>query len=94
VCSAGAVSRDYETLIEATRTLSVPVKIAADTAWRYSVAKQEVGPLPDYVEMRSWGNYQNLRSLYAESSVVVVPLERALLSGVTVALEAMLRATR
>jgi glycosyltransferase involved in cell wall biosynthesis len=89
VCSAGAVNRDYETLIEATRTLAVPVKIAADTAWRYSVAKQEVGPLPDYVEMRSWGNYQNLRHLYAESSVVVVPLARALLSGVTVALEAM-----
>jgi glycosyltransferase involved in cell wall biosynthesis len=89
VCAAGAVNRDYETLIEATRPLSVPLKVAADTAWRYSVGKQDIGPLPDHVEMRSWGNYLNLRRLYAESSVVVVPLARALLSGVTVALEAM-----
>lgn len=89
VCSAGAINRDYECLMEATRQLSVPTKIAADTAWRYSAGEKAVGPLPAHVEMRSWGTYLKLRDLYAESAVVVVPLRRAMLSGVTVALEAM-----
>jgi glycosyltransferase involved in cell wall biosynthesis len=39
--------------------------------------------------MRSWGSYVNLRQLYAESAVVVVPLARSILSGITVVLEAM-----
>jgi len=89
VCSAGAVNRDYATLVDAVRTLEVPTKIAADTAWRYSAGEMTLASLPDFVEMRSWGSYVNLRKLYAESAVVVVPLERAMLSGVTVVLEAM-----
>jgi glycosyltransferase involved in cell wall biosynthesis len=90
VCSAGAINRDYETLIEAVQPLNVPLKIAADTAWRYSAGRIE-SPIvvPEFVEMRSWGNYVNLRSLYAESAIVVVPLLKSMLSGVTVALEAM-----
>jgi glycosyltransferase involved in cell wall biosynthesis len=39
--------------------------------------------------MRSWGTYEKLRELYATSAVVVVPLAKPMLSGVTVALEAM-----
>jgi glycosyltransferase involved in cell wall biosynthesis len=89
VCSAGAVNRDYRTLVEAVRPLDVPTKIAADTAWVHSTGQVRLENLPPFVEMRSWGTYQNLRSLYAESAVVVVPLERPMLSGVTVALEAM-----
>jgi glycosyltransferase involved in cell wall biosynthesis len=89
VCAAGAVNRDYETLIEAVRPLEVPTKIAADTAWKHSTGEAQVGPLPPFVEMRSWGSYVNLRGLYAQSAVVVVPLKKAMLSGVTVALEAM-----
>jgi glycosyltransferase involved in cell wall biosynthesis len=89
VCSAGAVNRDYETLIAAVEPLSVPLKIAADTQWRFTAETKSVGELPAFVEMRSWGNYVNLRQLYAESAVVVVPLARSLMSGVTVALEAM-----
>lgn len=89
VCSAGAVNRDYQTLVEAVRPLAVPTKIAADTAWRHSTGLAQLDSLPEFVEMRSWGSYQNLRSLYAESAVTVVPLQRAMLSGVTVALEAM-----
>jgi glycosyltransferase involved in cell wall biosynthesis len=89
VCSAGAVNRDYRTLVEAVRPLGIATKIAADTAWQHSGGATHLESLPDFVEMRSWGNYQNLRRLYAESAVVVVPLERAMLSGVTVALEAM-----
>jgi len=89
VCSAGAVNRDYKTLIGAVKPLSVPTKIAADTAWAHSTGQIQIDSLPDFVEMRSWGTYVKLRQLYAESAVVVVPLERPMLSGVTVALEAM-----
>jgi glycosyltransferase involved in cell wall biosynthesis len=89
VCAAGAVNRDYATLIEAVTPLRVATKIAADTAWAHSTGQAAPGTLPEFVEMRSWGNYRNLRQLYAESAVVVVPLARAMLSGVTVALEAM-----
>ncbi|MDC0711224.1 glycosyltransferase family 4 protein [Stigmatella sp. ncwal1] len=92
VCSAGAVNRDYGSLIEAAVGLDAEVKIAADTAWRYSVAgkeDQETRVLPPNVEMRSWGNYLNLRQLYAESRAVVVPLARPIISGITVVLEAM-----
>ena len=89
VCSAGAVNRDYKTLIAAVQPLGVPTKIAADTAWAHSSGQIQIDSLPTFVEMRSWGTYLNLRQLYAESAVVVVPLERPMLSGVTVALEAM-----
>jgi glycosyltransferase involved in cell wall biosynthesis len=89
VSSAGVVNRDYRTLVEAMRPLGVSTKIAADTAWRYSAGAPIIGALPPFVEMRSWGSYANLRSLYARSAVVVVPLQRPMLSGVTVVLEAM-----
>jgi glycosyltransferase involved in cell wall biosynthesis len=89
VCSAGAVNRDYGTLVEAVRPLGIPTKIAADTAWRYSTRPMGPASVPAHVEMRSWENYVNLRELYARSAVVVVPLRRAMMSGVTVALEAM-----
>ncbi|MDY7226014.1 glycosyltransferase family 4 protein [Hyalangium rubrum] len=92
VCAAGAVNRDYESLISAAEGLDAEVKIAADTAWRYSVAgksEAQARALPPNVEMRSWGNYANLRQLYAESRAVVVPLARPIISGITVALEGM-----
>jgi glycosyltransferase involved in cell wall biosynthesis len=89
VCSAGAVNRDYDSLIAAVEPLGVQLKIAADTQWRFSAKAHDIGQLPPFVEMRSWGDYLSLRQLYAESAIVVVPLARSLMSGVTVALEAM-----
>jgi glycosyltransferase involved in cell wall biosynthesis len=89
VCSAGAVNRDYATLIAAVTPLGIPLKIAADTAWRYSTREGFASPVPAFVEMRSWGSYAKLRELYAASAVVVVPLAKPMLSGVTVILEAM-----
>ena len=89
VCSAGAVNRDYATLIDAVAPLGIPLKIAADTAWRYSTREVTSQEVPPFVEMRSWGTYEKLRELYATSAVVVVPLEKPMLSGVTVVLEAM-----
>lgn len=89
ICSAGAVNRDYTTLISAAAPLGVPLKIAADTAWKYSTGETVQQAVPDFVEMRSWGSYINLRGLYASSAVVAVPLAKPMLSGVTVVLEAM-----
>ena len=89
ICSAGAVNRDYATLIAAAEPLGVELKIAADTAWRYTASNEAQQIVPEFVEMRSWGDYTNLRDLYASSAVVVVPLAKPSLSGVTVLLEAM-----
>jgi glycosyltransferase involved in cell wall biosynthesis len=94
VVSAGAINRDYETLVDACRDLDVDVKIAADTAWRYSIGKRVRGVRRALshprLEMRSWGSYDKLRDLYAAADVVVVPLHDAeYASGQTVILEAM-----
>lgn len=91
IASAGAVNRDYRTLVEAVSGLDVDVKIAVDSPWRYSIGEPDhLAGLPPNVEMRSWGTYRELRRLYAESAFVVVPLKRRqLVSGITVTLEAM-----
>ena len=96
VSSAGAINRDYGTLIEACQGLDVDLKIAADTAWKFSTddASSEraraAAQASSRVEMRSWGSYLNLRDLYRLSTVVVVPLKDvAYASGQTVILEAM-----
>ncbi len=93
VVSAGAINRDYETLVAACRDLGVDLKIAADTAWRYSTGgkkKQRADLAHPRLEMRSWGSYEKLRDLYAQADVVVVPLhDTEYASGQTVILEAM-----
>jgi glycosyltransferase involved in cell wall biosynthesis len=98
VVSAGAINRDYATLVEACRDLDVDVKIAADTGWAYSEEqRQRVGAKRSTaalthprLEMRSWGTYEALRDLYGDADVVVVPLyDTEYASGQTVILEAM-----
>ncbi len=90
ICSAGTASRDYATLIEATRDIAVDVKIAADSAWFPQALNISHDTLPRYVEARSYGTYEALRRLYAESLFVVVPLRDVPFSaGYTVILEAM-----
>jgi glycosyltransferase involved in cell wall biosynthesis len=96
IASAGMVNRDYLTLVEACSGLDVDLKIAADTPWRYSTDPSQYAGLAERVrgnprvEIRSWGDYRNLRGLYAQASVVVVPLhDVGFASGQTVILEAM-----
>ncbi len=90
ICSAGTASRDYATLIEATRDIEVDVKIAADSAWFPQALNISHDTLPQRVEARSYGTYEALRRLYAESLFVVVPLYDVPFSaGYTVILEAM-----
>jgi glycosyltransferase involved in cell wall biosynthesis len=92
IVSAGAINRDYDLLAVATEGLGCDVKIASDSAWTHSVTRQPglAGRPPEHVEIHSWGDYSSLRELYAKSRMVVVPLRSTrVLSGVTVALEAM-----
>jgi glycosyltransferase involved in cell wall biosynthesis len=90
IVSAGAINRDYNTLLEACAGLDVHVTIAADTAWRHSLGKLPEEMSGERFEMRSFGNYRNLRDLYARSTLMVVPLvEGQFASGQTVILEGM-----
>lgn len=89
IASAGAAHRDYRTLIEASAGLGIPVKIAADSTWfptRFDIS----GEAAPHVEARSYGNYAQLRELYADARFVVVPLEdREHACGYAVIAEAM-----
>jgi glycosyltransferase involved in cell wall biosynthesis len=90
IVSAGAINRDYNTLLEACAGLDVHVTIAADTAWRHSLGKLPEEMSGERFEMRSFGNYRNLRELYARATLIVVPLvEGQFASGQTVILEGM-----
>jgi glycosyltransferase involved in cell wall biosynthesis len=90
IVSAGAINRDYHTLLEACAGLDVHVTIAADTAWRHSLGKLPEEMSGERFEMRSFGNYRNLRDLYARATLMVVPLvEGQFASGQTVILEGM-----
>ncbi len=90
IVSAGAINRDYDTLIEACAPLNVHLAIAADTAWKHSLDKVPEAVSGKKLEMRSYGNYRNLRDLYKRATMVVVPLiEGEFASGQTVILEAM-----
>ncbi|MCU0489979.1 MAG: glycosyltransferase family 4 protein [Chloroflexaceae bacterium] len=90
ICSAGMASRDYATLIEATRGLPVEVKIAADSAWYQQSLNFSPERLHPQVEVQSAGDYVGLRQLYAESQFVVLPLESVpFAAGYSVKLEAM-----
>lgn len=90
ICSAGAASRDYATLVQAAQGLDVDLKIAADSAWFPQRLNISADQLPTNVEARSYGNYRALRELYARSLFVVVPLQNVDFSaGYSVILEAM-----
>jgi glycosyltransferase involved in cell wall biosynthesis len=90
ICSAGMASRDYATLIAAIRDLDIEVKIAADSPWFKQELNISQNDLPPRVEVRSYGTYQALRNLYAESLFVVIPLfDVPFSAGYTVILEAM-----
>jgi glycosyltransferase involved in cell wall biosynthesis len=88
VCSAGQLLRDYPTLVEAVRGLSLRLRIAAGSPW---IAKElkPGAPLPANVE---WGRYSrfDLRALYARSAVCVVPIqENDYQTGISTILEMM-----
>jgi len=90
ICAAGLEWRDYPTLIEAVESMpDLSVKLAAASPWSKSANDTEHRTLPAHVDARRY-DYDGLRTLYAQSSFVVVPLkETDFQAGVTTILEAM-----
>jgi glycosyltransferase involved in cell wall biosynthesis len=88
LCAAGQLLRDYDTLVEAVRTLPVRLQIAAGSPWIEHTLKPRAA-LPNNV---SWGrlNRFELRELYARSAVAVVPiLQNHYQTGIATILEMM-----
>jgi glycosyltransferase involved in cell wall biosynthesis len=90
ICSAGLEWRDYPTLIDAVQDIpNLKVKLAAASPWSKHTNETEGRTLPDNVEACRY-DYAALRTLYAQSSFVVVPLyENDFQAGITTILEAM-----
>ncbi|HZO89200.1 MAG TPA: glycosyltransferase family 4 protein [Chthonomonadaceae bacterium] len=89
ICSAGLEWRDYPTLIDAVRGLDVEVRLGAASPWSKHRNETENRVLPPNVSARRY-EYGELRQLYADSRLVVVPLyENDFQAGITTILEAM-----
>jgi glycosyltransferase involved in cell wall biosynthesis len=97
ICAVGREMRDYPTLIEALRPLSIPCHIAAGTAVNYAGFGTEdprarnVGDqlLPANVTTGQ-KSFAELRELYARSRFVVVPILPSLSdNGISAVIEAM-----
>jgi len=89
VCSVGLEWRDYPTLIKAAEHLKCDVKIAAGSLWSKGKNEAEGSKVPPNVDVRKY-KYPDLRRLYADSKIVVIPLyETDFQAGITSILEAM-----
>lgn len=89
VCSAGLEFRDYPTLVEAVRGLDVRVILAAASPWSKRRSELDDVALPSNVEVVRLDLHQ-LRDLYSEASLVVMPLREVdFQAGVTTLLESM-----
>jgi glycosyltransferase involved in cell wall biosynthesis len=89
VCSVGLEWRDYPTLMEAAKDLTCEIKIAAGSLWSKCENEAENSAPPSNVDVRSY-KYPELRQLYAQSKVVVIPLYQTdFQAGITSILEAM-----
>ena len=92
-CAVGREMRDYATLVDAIRDWPVPFHIAANAeagrSDRWMSDLRTVGPLPPHITMGA-RPYPELRSLYARSRFVVIPLQPSDTdNGITVMTEAM-----
>jgi glycosyltransferase involved in cell wall biosynthesis len=91
VCAAGLEWRDYATLVRAVaETKSLFLRLAAASPWcKSSATELDPATLPAHISTGAY-DYFDLRTLYAESSFVVVPLfQNDFQAGVTTILEAM-----
>jgi glycosyltransferase involved in cell wall biosynthesis len=89
ISSAGLEFRDYPTLMQAVRGLEARVVIAAASPWSTRPDSTAGAEVPDNVEICRLG-FVDLRQLYADSDLVVMPLyDTDFQAGVTTILEAM-----
>jgi glycosyltransferase involved in cell wall biosynthesis len=89
ICSAGLEFRDYPTMLEAVRGLDADVVLAAASPWSKRASELDGVEVPANVRIVRLDLFQ-LRQLYADASIVVMPLrETDFQAGVTTLLEAM-----
>lgn len=89
IASAGQELRDYPTLIEAVRGLDVDLVVAAASPWSKRTDSSAGLDIPGNVTVTKLDHFA-LRQLYAEATLVVVPLQETdFQAGITTILEAM-----
>lgn len=89
IVSCGMEQRDYPTLIEAIRDLPVGVSIAAMSHWSRDRNRLRGKRLPANVTVGGY-DYAQLRDLYSQARLVVVPLvDGDFPAGIATILEAM-----
>lgn len=93
ICAAGSEMRDYPTLIEALRSTNFRCHIATGKTRKRNIdsieAIDDCGHIPDFISVGPM-NYAELRSLYARSQFVVIPLKPSDTdNGLTCMLESM-----
>jgi glycosyltransferase involved in cell wall biosynthesis len=89
LCAVGQELRDYETLAAATADLEVDVVIAAASPWSKRPDDTATLQQPTNLEVVRLDQFR-LRQLYAEATIVVVPLaETDFQAGITAILEGM-----
>jgi glycosyltransferase involved in cell wall biosynthesis len=89
ICAVGQELRDYPTMVEAVRGLDVDVVIAAASPWSKRADTSAGIAIPDNVTVRGYDMFE-LRQLYADCDLVVVPLQETdFQAGITTILEAM-----
>jgi glycosyltransferase involved in cell wall biosynthesis len=88
ICSVGLERRDYPTLLEAVDGLDVDVVIAAASPWSKRSDSTAKRTIPANVQLKRF-TFDELRTLYAESAFMVLPLELVnFQAGITSLLEA------
>lgn len=89
ICAAGLELRDYPTLMSAVSDLDIDVVIAAASPWSKRPDTSAAAEIPANVEVRRLDHFE-LRQLYAEATLVVVPLQETdFQAGITSILEGM-----
>jgi len=89
ICAVGQELRDYPTFVDAVRGLEIDVVIAAASPWSKRADTSANVDVPPNVTVRAYDQFE-LRQLYADASLVVVPLqENDFQAGITTILEAM-----
>jgi glycosyltransferase involved in cell wall biosynthesis len=89
ICAVGNEARDYPTLIEAVADLPVDVRIVAGSLWSKSADPTQGRPLSPNVSVGRC-TYAELRQIYADAALMVLPLQPCdYQAGITALLEAM-----
>lgn len=89
ICSAGQEFRDYPTLLAAVEGLDADVVIGAASPWSRRADTTVGADIPANVTVSRFDLHQ-LRQLYADADIVVIPLvETDFQAGITTILEAM-----